>query len=383
MAHLFDPLTIRDFSFSNRVFVSPMCEYSSTDGFASEWHFVHLGSRAVGGAALVLTEATAVLADGRISPQDLGIWKDDHIEPLARITRFINSQGAVAGMQLAHAGRKASTYRPWDGQGALPESAGGWKNVVAPSALRFADHYPMPQALSLDGIGEIVAAFVAAAYRAWEAGFRVIEIHAAHGYLLHEFLSPLSNHRSDAYGGSFENRTRIVREIVSAVRSAWPERAPLFVRISATDWVDGGWDIEQSVELARQLKTLGVDLMDCSSGGNVARAKIPLGPGYQTRFADQIRREAGIMTGAVGMITSPEQAEHIVATGQADAVIIAREFLRDPYWPLRAARELGQTIAWPVQYLRAAPEGSPARTALENLESNSEEQLATPISKFV
>jgi len=383
MAHLFDPLTIRDFSFSNRVFVSPMCEYSSTDGFASEWHFVHLGSRAVGGAALVLTEATAVLADGRISPQDLGIWKDDHIEPLARITRFINSQGAVAGMQLAHAGRKASTYRPWDGQGALPESAGGWKNVVAPSALRFADHYPMPHALSLDGIGEIVAAFVAAAYRAWEAGFRVIEIHAAHGYLLHEFLSPLSNHRSDAYGGSFENRTRIVREIVSAVRSAWPERAPLFVRISATDWVDGGWDIEQSVELARQLKTLGVDLMDCSSGGNVARAKIPLGPGYQTRFADQIRREAGIMTGAVGMITSPEQAEHIVATGQADAVIIAREFLRDPYWPLRAARELGQTIAWPVQYLRAAPEGSPARTALENLESNSEEQLATPISKFV
>ena len=377
MAHLFDPLTIRDFSFSNRVFVSPMCEYSSTDGFASEWHFVHLGSRAVGGAALVLTEATAVLADGRISPQDLGIWKDDHIEPLARITRFINSQGAVAGMQLAHAGRKASTYRPWDGQGALPESAGGWKNVVAPSALRFADHYPMPQALSLDGIGEIVAAFVAAAYRAWEAGFRVIEIHAAHGYLLHEFLSPLSNHRSDAYGGSFENRTRIVREIVSAVRSAWPERAPLFVRISATDWVDGGWDIEQSVELARQLKTLGVDLMDCSSGGNVARAKIPLGPGYQTRFADQIRREAGIMTGAVGMITSPEQAEHIVATGQADAVIIAREFLRDPYWPLRAARELGQPITWPVQYLRAAPDGSRARVATPDRE----EQFATPVSR--
>jgi len=355
MAHLFDPLTIRDFSFSNRVFVSPMCEYSSTDGFASEWHFVHLGSRAVGGAALVLTEATAVLADGRISPQDLGIWKDDHIEPLARITRFINSQGAVAGMQLAHAGRKASTYRPWDGQGALPESAGGWKNVVAPSALRFADHYPMPHALPSDEINEIISAFVAAAYRAWEAGFRVIEIHAAHGYLLHEFLSPLSNHRSDAYGGSFENRTRIVREIVSAVRSAWPERAPLFVRISATDWVDGGWDIEQSVELARQLKTLGVDLMDCSSGGNVARAKIPLGPGYQTRFADQIRREAGIMTGAVGMITSPEQAEHIVATGQADAVIIAREFLRDPYWPLHAAQALGQAPEPPVQYIRAFP----------------------------
>lgn len=377
MAHLFDPLTIRDFSFSNRVFVSPMCEYSSTDGFASEWHVVHLGSRAVGGAALVLTEATAVLADGRISPQDLGIWKDDHIEPLARITRFINSQGAVAGMQLAHAGRKASTYRPWDGQGALPESAGGWKNVIAPSALRFADHYPMPHALPSDEVNEIISAFVAAAYRAWEAGFRVIEIHAAHGYLLHEFLSPLSNHRSDAYGGSFENRTRIVREIVSAVRSAWPERAPLFVRISATDWVDGGWDIEQSVELARQLKTLGVDLMDCSSGGNVARAKIPLGPGYQTRFADQIRREAGIMTGAVGMITSPEQAEHIVATGQADAVIIAREFLRDPYWPLRAARELGQPITWPVQYLRAAPDGSRARVATPDRE----EQFATPVSR--
>ncbi len=377
MAHLFDSLTIRDISFANRVFVSPMCEYSSIDGFASEWHFVHLGSRAVGGAALVLTEATAVLADGRISPQDLGIWKDDHIEPLARITRFINSQGAVAGMQLAHAGRKASTYRPWDGQGALPESAGGWKNVVAPSALRFADHYPMPHALPSDEINEIISAFVAAAYRAWEAGFRVIEIHAAHGYLLHEFLSPLSNHRSDAYGGSFENRTRIVREIVSAVRSAWPERAPLFVRISATDWVDGGWDIEQSVELARQLKTLGVDLMDCSSGGNVARAKIPLGPGYQTRFADQIRREAGIMTGAVGMITSPEQAEHIVATGQADAVIIAREFLRDPYWPLRAARELGQPITWPVQYLRAAPDGSRARVATPDRE----EQFATPVSR--
>ncbi|MFZ3263074.1 MAG: NADH:flavin oxidoreductase/NADH oxidase [Terriglobales bacterium] len=383
MTHLFDPLAIRDITFANRIFVSPMCEYSSTDGFANDWHFVHLGSRAVGGAALVLTEATAVLADGRISPQDLGIWKDDHIEPLARIVRFIHEQGSVAGMQLAHAGRKASTYRPWEGQGTIPESAGGWKNVVAPSALRFADSYPMPQALSADGIKEIIAAFVAAAHRAWEAGLRVIEIHAAHGYLIHEFLSPLSNQRPDAYGGSFENRTRLLREIVAAVRGRWPERAPLFVRISATDWVEGGWDIEQSVELARQLKNLGVDLIDCSSGGNVAHAKIPLGPGYQTPFAERIRRETGILTGAVGMITSSVQAQHIVTTGQADAVIIARELLRDPYWPLRAARELGQPIAWPVQYLRAAPEGSRARAAFKNLETaapGNNPQL--PIPKF-
>jgi 2,4-dienoyl-CoA reductase-like NADH-dependent reductase (Old Yellow Enzyme family) len=381
MTHLFDPLAIRDITFANRAFVSPMCEYSSTDGFATDWHFVHLGSRAVGGAGLVLTEATAVLADGRISPQDLGIWKDDHIESLARVVRFIHEQGSVAGMQLAHAGRKASTYRPWDGQGALPENVGGWKNVVAPSALRFADTYPMPQALSVDGIREIIAAFVASARRAWEAGFRVIEIHAAHGYLIHEFLSPLSNQRTDAYGGSFENRTRVLREIVAAVRDTWPERAPLFVRISATDWVEGGWDIQQSVELAQQLKTLGADLIDCSSGGNVAQAKIPVGPGYQTPFAEQIRREAGIMTGALGMITSSVQAEHIIATGQADAVIIAREFLRDPYFPLRAARELGQPIAWPVQYLRAAPEGSRARVPTKNLEeptSRDNPRLAVP-----
>src|SRR6202142_3104447 len=382
MTHLFDPLAIRDITFANRVFVSPMCEYSSTDGYANDWHFVHLGSRAVGGAGLVLTEATAVLADGRISPQDLGIWKDDHIESLARIVRFVHEQGSVAGMQLAHAGRKASTYRPWDGQRAIPESAGGWNNVVAPSALRFADTYPMPQALSTGGIGEIVAAFVAAARRAWEEGFRVIEIHAAHGYLIHEFLSPLSNQRSDDYGGSFENRTQVLGEIVSAVRDIWPERAPLFVRISATDWVEGGWDIQQSVELARQLKELGADLIDCSSGGNVDKAKIPVGPGYQTRFAEQIRREAGIITGALGMITSSVQAEHIIATGQADAVIIARELLRDPYWPLRAARELGQPIAWPVQYLRAAPEGSQPRAAIKDLdEPASRDDSRLPITK--
>jgi len=380
MTHLFDPLNIRDITFANRVFVSPMCEYSSTDGYVSDWHFVHLGSRAVGGAGLVLTEATAVLPEGRISPQDLGIWMDDHIEPLARIIRFVSEQGSVAGMQLAHAGRKASTYRPWEGHGAIPQSKGGWNNVVAPSAVPFADNYPMPQALSIDGIKNIVSAFAAAARRACEAGFRVVEIHAAHGYLIHEFLSPLSNQRTDSYGGSFENRIRILREIVTAVRDSWPERAPLFVRISATDWIEGGWDIQQSVELACQLVKLGVDLIDCSSGGNALQAKIPVAPGYQTPFAEQIRREANILTGAVGMITSPIQAENILVAGQADAIIIAREFLRDPYWPLRAARELGQPIAWPVQYLRAAPEGSHSRVPidLQNLESCFEEQHAIP-----
>jgi 2,4-dienoyl-CoA reductase-like NADH-dependent reductase (Old Yellow Enzyme family) len=305
---------------------------------------------------------------------------DDHIEPLARVVRFIHEQGSVAGMQLAHAGRKASTHAPWAGHGAVPESKRGWNNVVAPSALAFADGYPMPRALSIDGIKNIVSAFSDAARRACEAGFRVIEIHAAHGYLIHEFLSPLSNRRTDAYGGSFENRTRMLREVVASVRVSWPERAPLFVRISATDWIDGGWDIQQSVELARQLKELGADLIDCSSGGNVPHAKIPVGPGYQTQFAKQIRREASILTGAVGMITSAIQAEHIMVTGQADAVIIARELLRDPYWPLRAARELEQPISWPVQYLRAAPEGSQARVPvdLKNLESCFEEQHAIP-----
>src|SRR5229473_4937734 len=378
MPGLFHPLTIRDLTFANRMFVSPMCQYSSTDGYANDWHFVHLGSRAVGGAGLVLTEATAVLPEGRISPQDLGIWVDEHIEPLARIVRFIHEQGSVAGMQLAHAGRKASTYAPWAGHGTVPESKGGWNNVVAPSALAFTTGYPMPRALSIDGIKNIVSAFAAAARRACEAGFRVIEIHAAHGYLIQEFLSPLSNQRTDAYGGSFENRTRVLREIVAAVRGSWPERAPLFVRISATDWIDGGWDIQQSVELSRQLKEVGVDLIDCSSGGTVLHAKVPVGPGYQTQFAEQIRREANILTGAVGMITSPIQAEHVIVSGQADAVIIARELLRDPYWPLRAARALGQPISWPVQYLRAAPEGSQARVPvdLKNLKSCFQEQHA-------
>src|SRR6201997_2978588 len=382
MPRLLEPLAIRGLTFSNRIFVSPMCEYSSTDGYANDWHLVHLGSRAVGGAGLVFTEATAVLPEGRISPQDLGIWKDDHIEFLARIVRFIHGQGSIAAMQLAHAGRKASTYRPWEGNGAIPESAGGWKKVVAPSALPFADNYPLPQAVTKDGIQEVVRAFAAAARRACEAGFRVIEIHAAHGYLIHEFLSPLSNQRSDAYGGSFENRIRILCEIVAAVRRVWPERLPLFVRISATDWVDGGWDIQQSIELARQLRQIGGDLIDCSSGGSVPHAKIPAGPGYQTPFAQRIRQDAEILTGAVGMITSPVQAEQIIGTGQADTIVIAREFLRDPYWPLRAAKELGQSISWPVQYLRAAPRDADARVSvnLEKLRSCFEEQHAIPES---
>lgn len=360
---LFDPLSIRGLTFPNRVFVSPMCEYSSVDGFADDWHLVHLGCRAVGGAGLVMTEATAVLPEGRISPHDLGIYRDDHIEPLARIVRFIDGQGSVAGMQLAHAGRKASTQRPFDGPGVVPKEAGGWDNVVAPSALPFTDGYPMPRALTPDGIRDVVTGFANAARRALEAGFRVVEIHAAHGYLIHEFLSPLSNTREDEYGGSFENRIRLLGEVVAAVRSVWPDRLPLFVRVSATEWVEGGWDIQDSIELARRLKDMGVDLIDCSSGGNVTGAKIPVGPGYQTPFAEQIRKEAGVMTAAVGLITSPVQAEEIVSSGRADAVFIARELLRDPYWPLRAARELGQPMTWPVQYLRAAPEGAKPRVS--------------------
>jgi len=383
MPHLFDSFTIRDLEFSNRVFVSPMCEYSSVDGYANDWHLVHLGSRAVGGAGLVLTEATAVLPEGRISPQDLGLWKDEHVDFLKRIVSFIHEQGSVAGMQLAHAGRKASTRRPWEGDGVVPETEGGWQNVMAPSAIRFADNYPTPQALTVDGIQQVVRAFADAARRACDAGFRVIEIHAAHGYLIHEFLSPLSNHRDDSYGGPFENRTRLIREIVIAVRSSWPKGAPLFVRISASDWVEGGWDLEQSIELARSLKQLGVDLIDCSSGGTVPHAKIPAGPGYQTPFAQRIRHEAEILTGAVGMITSAVQAEQIIGTGQADAIVIAREFLRDPYWPLRAAKELGQSISWPVQYLRAAPQDAAARVPvdLEKLRSCFEEQHAVPESR--
>jgi 2,4-dienoyl-CoA reductase-like NADH-dependent reductase (Old Yellow Enzyme family) len=361
MPNLFDPLSIRDLTLPNRIVVSPMCEYSSIDGFANDWHLVHLGSRAVGGAGLILTEAAAVTPEGRISPGDLGIWSDNHIEFLARITRFIHSQGSVAGIQLAHAGRKASTYRPWDGDGAVPEGSGGWKNVVAPSAIPFAENYVQPRALTQERIQAVVRAFAEAASRARGAGFRVIEIHAAHGYLISEFLSPLANHRTDEYGGSFANRIRLLLEVVRAVRGTWPESAPLFVRISATDWVEGGWTLDESVELAKRLKDSGADLVDCSSGGNVPPAQIPIGPGYQTPFAERIRREAKILTGAVGMITAPSQADHIIRTGQADVAIIAREFLRDPYWPLRAARELGYSAPWPVQYVRAAPHGARAR----------------------
>jgi 2,4-dienoyl-CoA reductase-like NADH-dependent reductase (Old Yellow Enzyme family) len=327
-----------------------------------------------------MTEATAVLPEARISPHDLGIWSDNHVEPLRRIVRFIHEQGSIAGMQLAHAGRKASTRRPWEGDGAIREGEGGWKNVVAPSAIPFIDNYPMPHALTRDGIRDVIDAFAAAARRACDAGFRVIEIHSAHGYLIHEFLSPISNQRDDEYGGSFENRTRMLREIVQAVRKSWPKGAPLFVRISATDWVDGGWDLQQAIALARELKQLGVDLIDCSSGGTVPHAKIPVGAGYQTPFAQRIRDEAGILAGAVGMITSPAQAAHIINTGQADAILMAREFLREPYWPLRAAQELRQSVSWPVQYLRAAPRDAHARIPvnLEKLKSCFEEQHAIP-----
>ena len=365
MSRLFDPLPLRGVTFPNRIFVSPMCEYSSEDGFANDWHLVHLGSRAVGGAGLVMTEATAVTPEGRISPQDLGLWTDAHVEMLARIVRFVHAQGSVAGIQLAHAGRKASTHRPWSGSGRVDACDGGWANVLAPSAVKFADDYPQPIPLSSDGIRSLVKAFVAATRRALAAGFRVIEIHAAHGYLIHEFLSPLSNLRGDEYGGRFDNRIRLLCEIVAGVRDEMPQGLPLFVRISATDWVENGWDLEQSILLARRLRTLGVDLVDCSSGGNVAQARIPLGPGYQVPFAARIRTEAGIPTGAVGLITSATQADHIVTTGQADAVLLAREMLRDPYLPLRAARELEQQITWPAQYLRAAPRGTKARTPLQ------------------
>jgi len=351
--HLFSPLQIREVSFRNRIGVSPMCEYSSVDGFANDWHFVHLGSRAVGGAAMVMTEASAVLAEGRISPQDLGIYLDDHIPMLSRIFRFIEEQGAVPAMQLAHAGRKASTAQPWKGGGAVEESDGGWRPIWAPSALPFSPASITPEALDEAEIARVVRAFGAAAKRVREAGAKLLEIHAAHGYLLHEFLSPLTNRREDRYGGPFENRTRLLCEVVDAIRQTWPAGLPLFVRISASDWVEGGWTIEDSVGLAKQLGPLGVDLIDCSSGGAVPNVSIPLGPGYQAPFAQKVRAESGIRTAAVGMITQPEQADQIVRSGQADMVFLARELLRDPYWPLRAADELKHNGPWPVQYLRA------------------------------
>ena len=352
MPDLFSPLTIRGVTFRNRIAVSPMCEYSSEDGFANDWHVVHLGCRAVGGAGLVMTEASAVEERGRISPADLGIYKDEHIETLARITRFILEQGAAPGMQLAHAGRKASTRVPWEGGAPIPEAAGGWR-TVAPSPIPFRAGEPAPAELTQSEIRAIVEAFAAAARRALAAGFQVVEIHGAHGYLIDEFLSPLSNHRTDEYGGGFEGRIRFALEVAAAVRAAWPESLPLFMRISAVDWVEDGWQIEDSVELARRLGPLGVDLIDCSSGGVVPYAKVQVGPAYQTPFAERVRREAGIMTGAVGMITEPHQADGIVRDGKADMVLLAREFLRDPYWPLHAAKVLGGRGAVPKQYGRA------------------------------
>ncbi len=350
---LFSPLELRSVTLRNRIAVSPMCQYSATDGRASDWHLVHLGARAVGGAGLVLFEATAVEARGRISPADLGLWEDAQVEPLARIVRFVEAQGAAAGLQLAHAGRKASVRAPWDAGGApLAARDGGWA-TVGPSAVPFADGYAAPHALEPAEIAAVVRAFAAAARRAVAARFHAVEVHAAHGYLLHQFLSPLSNRRTDAFGGSFENRTRLVREVVGAVRAEWPQELPLLVRISATDWAEGGWDVEQSVALARVLGSLGVDLVDVSSGGLVPWAKVPAGPGYQAGFAERIRREAGVRTGAVGMITSPEQADHVIRSGQAELVLLARELLRDPHFPLRAARALGQEGPGPRQYLRA------------------------------
>jgi 2,4-dienoyl-CoA reductase-like NADH-dependent reductase (Old Yellow Enzyme family) len=355
MANLFESYSLREVRLRNRIVVSPMCEYSSDDGFANDWHLVHLGSRAVGGAGLILTEAAAVTPSGRISPADLGIWKDAHVEPLARIVRFCEAQGAHVGVQLAHAGRKASTAAPWHDRENVPPERGGWLPVWSASAIPFDAKSLVPEALDEAGIAEIVGAFASAATRALTAGCTVVELHAAHGYLAHQFLSPLSNARTDRFGGSFENRTRFVLDVAEAVRKVWPERLPLLARISATDWVDGGWDIEQSIELARLLHARGVDLIDVSSGGTSPDARMTLGPGYQVPFAARIRREAGIATGAVGMITEAGQAQSILADEDADVIFIARELLRDPYWPLHAARELGIDVSWPNQYLRAKP----------------------------
>jgi len=352
MSALFSPLRLRGLELKNRIVMSPMCQYSSVDGLPNDWHAVHLASRAVGGVGLVIAEATAVVPEGRITPADAGIWNDAQAEAWGAMARLVKSRGAAAGIQLAHAGRKASTDAPWRGGRAVDAKDGGWE-PVAPSAVAFADGFATPRALSKSEIAALREAFAGATRRALAAGFDAVEIHAAHGYLLHEFLSPLANARDDEYGGSLENRMRFPLEVVAAVRAAWPEDRPLLVRISATDWAEGGWDLPQSIELARRMRALGVDLVDCSSGGQVPHAKVALGPGYQVPFAEAIRREAGIATGAVGLVTEPQQAEAIVASGQADAVLLARALLRDAYWPLHAAKALGVDVEWPVQYLRA------------------------------
>ncbi|GAB4034590.1 NADPH dehydrogenase NamA [Spirosoma gilvum] len=355
MSILFSPLALRSIQLKNRIVVSPMCQYSSVDGFANDWHLIHLGSRAVGGAGLIFTEATAISPEGRISPDDLGIWSDEHIDGLKRITQFIQQNGSVAGIQLAHAGRKASHRRPWEGGTLInPTEKRGWR-TVAPSAIPFQEGEHPPLALTEEGIAQVLIDFEEATKRAIEAGFQVVEIHAAHGYLLHQFLSPVSNHRTDRYGGLFENRIRLLLDVIARVQSVWPEDLPLFVRISTTEWTEGGWTIDDSVALAGILTEIGVDVVDCSTGGNVAGAKIPVGPGYQVPFAGQIRHETGIKTAAVGLITSAEQAEAILANGQADLILLARELLRDPYFPLHAAHSLGDSINWPVQYERARP----------------------------
>jgi 2,4-dienoyl-CoA reductase-like NADH-dependent reductase (Old Yellow Enzyme family) len=353
MAHLFSPLKIKNIELKNRIAVSPMCEYSSEDGFANDWHLVHLGSKAVGGAGLIITEATAVSAEGRISFADLGIYHDEHIPKLKQITDFIHSHGTIAGVQLAHAGRKASHAEPWNGGKQIPsDQKNGWK-ALAPSAIPFSENEEAPLELDKAGIEKIKADFKAAAKRAIAAGFKVIELHGAHGYLLNEFLSPLSNKRTDEYGGSFENRIRFMLEVVAAVQEVWPTENPLFVRISATEWTEGGWTANDSVALAKILKDKGVDLIDCSSGGNVVNAKIPLKQGYQVEFAEKVKKESGILTGAVGLITTAFQANEIIQEGEADVVFLAREMLRDPHFPLRAAHELGHEVNWPVQYERA------------------------------
>lgn len=352
MANLFSPLKIKNVELKNRIVVSPMCEYSSIDGFANDWHLVHLGSRAVGGAALVFTEATAVSPEGRISPEDLGIWKDEHIPFLKRITEFIEKQGAVPGMQLAHAGRKSSMSQPWTGNKIVPNEAGGW-DVYAPSALAFSNSYKMPKELSIPEIKKITQDFQDGAWRAKKAGFKVLEIHGAHGYLINEFLSPYSNKRTDEYGGSFENRIRFLLEIIESMRKVWPEENPLFLRISATEWVDSGWTEQDSIKLAEILKTKTIDLIDCSSGGNIPNVKIELKPLYQTPLAEGIKKATGILTGAVGLINTPQEANSIIEENRADLVFMARQFLRNPYFPLCAASELNVDIPWPVQYERA------------------------------
>jgi len=354
MAKLFEPLVMRGVTFRNRIGVSPMCQYSVKGGLPTDWHMVHLGSRAVGGAGMVIAEASAVTPEGRISPRDTGIWSQSHADHWRPIAKFINDHGAVPGIQLAHAGRKASTAVPWEGGGAVAPDHDGWR-PIGPGEEPFSPTYPVPRAMSAEDIRDVRDAFVAAAKRAVDAGFRVIEIHAAHGYLLHSFYSPLSNKRTDDYGGSFANRIRLTLEIATAVRAAISEDTPLFVRLSCSDWTDGGWTIEDSVELAKQLKAIGVDAIDCSSGGNVPNAKIPTGPGYQVPFAKAIRHQAEITTAAVGMITEPQQAEAIIANGDADLVLLAREMLRDPYWPIHTARALEVDVKGlaPIQYGRA------------------------------